>query len=64
MVKVITSYKIIIMRGPLYGLEGSIVKVNRHKRIAIIKAEFMGGPREIKVGLEIVDKRPAETKEQ
>ena len=63
-VGVIEGDKIIIMRGPLYGLEGSIVKVNRHKRIAIIKAEFMGGPREIKVGLEIIDKKPAENVKQ
>lgn len=56
---VIEGDQIIIKRGPLYGLEGSIVKINRHKRIAIIRAEFMGGPREIKVGLEIIDKRPA-----
>ena len=47
------------MRGPLHGLEGNIIKINRHKRMAIIKADFMGGPREIKVGLEIIDKKPA-----
>ena len=58
---VIEGDQIIIKRGPLYGLEGCIVKINRHKRIAIIRAEFMGGPREIKVGLEIIDKRPAKT---
>ena len=56
---VIEGDKIIIKRGPLYGLEGSIIKINRHKRIAIIRAEFMGGPREIKVGLEIIDKKTA-----
>ena len=55
---VIEGDKVIVMRGPLHGLEGSIVKINRHKRIAIIKADFMGGPREIKVGLEIIDKKP------
>lgn len=58
-VGVIEGDQIIIKRGPLYGLEGSIIKINRHKRIAIIRAEFMGGPREIKVGLEIIDKKPA-----
>lgn len=56
---VIEGDKVIVMRGPLHGLEGSIIKINRHKRIAIIKADFMGGPREIKVGLEIIDKKPA-----
>ena len=61
---VIEGDQIIVKRGPLYGLEGSIVKINRHKRIAIVKADFMGGPREIKVGLEIIDKRPSETQKQ
>ena len=56
---VIEGDQIIVERGPLKGLEGSIIKINRHKRIAIIRADFMGGPREIKVGLEIIDKRPA-----
>ncbi len=56
---VIEGDRVIIKRGPLYGLEGSIVKINRHKRIAIIKADFMGGQREVKVGLEIIDKTPA-----
>ena len=57
-VGVIEGDNIIIKYGPLHGLEGSILKVNRHKRIAIIRADFMGGPREIKVGLEIIDKLP------
>ena len=56
---VIEGDKVIVMRGPLHGLEGNIIKINRHKRMAIIKADFMGGPREIKVGLEIIDKKPA-----
>lgn len=58
---VIEGDKIIVKRGPLYGMEGNIVKINRHKCIAIIRAEFMGGLREIKVGLEIIDKRPVGT---
>ena len=57
-VGVIEGDKITIKYGPLHGLEGSILKVNRHKRIAIIRADFMGGPREIKVGLEIIEKIP------
>jgi len=55
-VGVIEGDKIVIKYGPLRGLEGNILKVNRHKRIALVKADFMGGPREIKVGLEIIDK--------
>ena len=60
-VGVIEGDKITIKYGPLHGLEGSILKVNRHKRIAIIRADFMGGPREIKVGLEIIEKIPSKS---
>ena len=58
-VGVIEGDKITIKYGPLHGLEGSILKVNRHKRIAIIRAECMGGARAIKVGLEITEKIPS-----
>jgi transcriptional antiterminator NusG len=58
-VGVIEGDKITINYGPLRGMEGNILKINRHKRIAIIRADFMGGPREIKVGLEIIEKLPA-----
>ena len=54
--------QVFVKYGHLCGLEGNIVMINRHKRIAILKADFMGGSREIKVGLEIIDKRPAITK--
>lgn len=61
---VIEGDKVIVMEGPLYGLEGKIVKINRHKRIATIRSDFMGGARDIKVGLEIVEKRPAKPDQQ
>ena len=63
-VGVIEGDQVFVKYGPLCGLEGNIVKINRHKRIAIIRADFMGGSREIKVGLEIIDKKPAIAEKQ
>ncbi len=63
-VGVIEGDQVIVKYGPLCGLEGNIVKINRHKRIAILRADFMGGSREIKVGLEIIDKKPALAEKQ
>ncbi|MEG2506006.1 MAG: KOW motif-containing protein, partial [Carnobacterium sp.] len=48
--------KIIVRDGPLKGKEGSIKKIDRHKRIAFIEVEFLGEVRETKVGLEIITK--------
>lgn len=49
--------KVIITEGPLLGLESTIVHVNRHKRIARITMDILGGQREIVVPLEIIYKR-------
>ncbi len=43
-----------IIKGPLMGLEGRIVKINRHKRIAVLSVELMQRSMEITVGLEVV----------
>jgi len=52
----IESDRIRIIEGALMGIESIIKKINRHKREAIIEIEFMGGLRQITVGLEIVEK--------
>lgn len=44
--------------GPLSGYEGLVKKINRHKMEAVIEINMMGALREIKVGLEIVEKLP------
>ena len=46
-----------IIDGPLKNLEGQIKKVNLHKRIAAVEAEFMGSKSLIHLGIEIVDER-------
>lgn len=44
-----------IISGPLKNLEGQIQKINLHKRIAVVKAEFMGNQSFIHLGIEIVE---------
>ncbi|MCQ2483596.1 MAG: antiterminator LoaP, partial [Clostridia bacterium] len=48
--------KIQIVEGPLIGLEGLIVKIDRHKRRAILETHLFGRTQSIEVGLEIVQK--------
>ena len=44
-----------VTAGPLVGLEGLIVGVDRHKRKAWLETTMFGRKQTIKVGLEIVD---------
>lgn len=45
-----------ILSGPLIGMEGKVVKVNRRKRKATVLMTIMGRPKEIELELEIVGK--------
>ncbi len=56
-VGVIEGDKVVIQSGPLQGLEGQIVKIDRHKRLAYLDMRFMGRMKTIRVGLEIVRKQ-------
>lgn len=60
-VEISTGYlegdQVVVVSGPMAGYEGTIKKVDRHKRIAVLLVQFFGREMEIKVGLEIVDKR-------
>lgn len=53
----IENDEIHIIEGPLKGMEGSIKRIDRHKRIAFLEIEMMGRKVETKVGLEIVSRR-------
>lgn len=44
-----------IMSGPLKNLEGQIKKINLHKRIAVVEADFMGNRALLHLGIEIVE---------
>ncbi|MBQ7223568.1 MAG: antiterminator LoaP [Erysipelotrichaceae bacterium] len=54
---IIEGDQVIIMDGPLMGLEGNIVHIDRHKRLAKLEMDFLGTTRTITVSLEIVIKR-------
>lgn len=48
--------KLIVQEGPLTGMEGMIKKIDRHKRIAVLAVDMMGGKVDVEVGLEILHK--------
>ena len=48
--------RIQIVEGPLIGLEGLIVKIDRHKRRAQLETQLFGRTQSIEVGLEITKK--------
>ena len=48
--------KVIITSGPLLGLEGSIIKIDRHKRIAIVNISIFGRMTPATMGLEVMNK--------
>ncbi len=54
---VIEGDQVFVTEGPLVGMEGMIKKINRHKRYAIIEMEMFDRITEIKIGLEIVEKK-------
>ncbi len=52
---VIEEGKIVrVIDGPLYGLEGEVVKVNLHKRIAVVRTNMLGHGVDIHLGLDII----------
>ncbi|MXQ72764.1 transcription antiterminator [Clostridiaceae bacterium DONG20-135] len=50
----IEGSRIVIIDGPLCGMESRIEKIDRHKRIAYLKNELLG--KSIKISLEILKK--------
>lgn len=50
--------EIVILNGPLMNQTGLIKKVDRHKRLAYLEVEMFGRRKTLKVGLEVVRKRP------
>ncbi len=63
----IENDKVIILSGPLKGMESSIKKLDRHKRKAWISIEMFNREQLVEVGAEILRKvndYPTETKEK
>lgn len=48
--------RLYVTDGPLHGREGEVVKIDRHKRTAVLAIDFLGEKRNITVGLEVVRK--------
>lgn len=55
-VKLEPGKRIRVLKGPLFGFEGLIKKVNLHKRNVIITFPFGGKSVEATVGIDIIDK--------
>lgn len=53
---IIENDRVQIVSEPLTGMEGSIRRIDRHKRIAHLEIEMFGRTVEMKVGLEIIKK--------
>lgn len=48
--------KIEVIDGPLFGLEGMILKVNARKGRAKVKINFLGEEKTVELGIEVVNK--------
>lgn len=55
-VGIIDGDQIKITSGPLFGMEGNIRKIDRHKREAYVEITMFGQKKIISVGLEIIEK--------
>jgi transcriptional antiterminator NusG len=53
---VIRGGKLKVLDGPLKGKEDSIIKIDRHKRLAILQMRILGRYMTVKVGLEVAEK--------
>ena len=53
---IIKDDRIQILSGPLQGMEDSIRRIDRHKRVAYLEMEMFGRTVEMKAGLEIIKK--------
>lgn len=54
-IQVLEGTKIHVLKGPLKDYIGHIVKINLHKREVTVQMEFMGGPVELYLGIEMVE---------
>lgn len=48
--------RLVVTEGPLKDYQGKIVKIDRHKRVAVLEMEFFGRITRMTVGLEVVRK--------
>lgn len=48
--------QVVILSGPMKGMEGKIKKLDRHKRVAVLEVGMFGRWVDVKVGVEIVER--------
>ena len=48
--------RVTVTKGPLKGLEGSISRIDRHRRLAWLTVELFGRTVELQAGLEVIRK--------
>lgn len=48
--------RVIILSGPMKGMEGMIKRIDRHKRLAVLNVEMFGRWVDVMVGVEIVER--------
>jgi transcriptional antiterminator NusG len=53
---IIENSQVIILSGPLEGMEGYIKKIDRHKRKAYLEIPMFGGVQTVEMGLEVAFK--------
>lgn len=51
---IIVNGKVLVLSGPLQGMEGYIKKVNRHKKLAWVDISMLGRKIQVPMGLEIL----------
>lgn len=56
-VGILEGDKLIVHSGPLRGIEGTVKKINRHKRSAIMEIDMFGRKIEMMLGLEVLEKQ-------
>ena len=48
--------ELVVTDGPLKDYQGEVMKIDRHKRTAVLELEFLGRKTKVTVGLEVVRK--------
>ena len=56
--------RLCITEGALANQQGKLIKIDRHKRIAVLSVNLFGRETPVEVGLEVVEKIPVETFEE
>lgn len=48
--------ELIVTQGPLKDFKGKLLRIDRHKKTAVIECQLLGGSRPVTVGLEVIRK--------